>query len=257
MNIKILLFLNVFITIMLFQACGNKKDMHKGNIVIAGRYINNTVLNKISDTIILGNIPHYCYEINFIGADSVDINNGFEEYKLFYKKDSNNHYLLQKASYKGDMFFTISGDSTFILKDSAWNNIPTNTEFKRVPDNRAEKWVFDYYLNAKAIAGKYRIYKNNKPTQQYVIFKADGNVIGLKDYNTYNLCYAGDCLGETRIESNVISLSGNNTKSETTCEYAYKMDRRNGILCIYALAAPIKDIEGEREIIGKVFDLRQ
>jgi hypothetical protein len=107
------------------------------------------------------------------------------------------------------------------------------------------------------IAGKYLIYKNNKPTQQYVIFAANGSVTGLEDYTGYSLCYAGDCMGETRIESNIISFEDNNVKSETTCDYTFEIDRKNRILSIYALAAPVKDIDGDREIMGKVFDLRQ
>jgi hypothetical protein len=37
----------------------------------------------------------------------------------------------------------------------------------------------------------------------------------------------------------------------------YFLFREKKCIFVYVLAAPVKDIEGDREIMGKVFDLRQ
>ncbi len=252
MNIKTSLLLFVLLANMLFFSCINKENKTESSQGIKGLFVNNTFLEKISDTI-PGGVPSYCLEMNFISADSVDIDNGFEGYKLAYKKDGSN-YILLKASWKGDMIFTINRDSSISLMDSAWTGIQSYSEFKKVPENKEHKSVFETYLNEKMIAGEYILYKDNKSTQQKIIFTADGGVTGLEDYATYSLCYSGDCIGETNPVSNYIYFS---SRSNVQTDYAFKIDKKNKMLRFFSIAAPIKDIKGDREIKEKVFDLKK
>jgi len=217
-----------------------------------GVYINNAILQG-SDTTILDSVPRYCVEIHFISPDSLEIGDGFEDPEMLYYKKEGDRYCIPHACALGDMFFTLTHDNTLMLEDSAWNHITSNSEFKKVPENKAHQWLFDYYLNDKMIAGSYFIYSNDKATQQKVTFTTDGQVTGLGKYATYELCYAGDCANWTLTPANIIGFKSNNGSSTG---YAFKIDKKNKKLTMYSIATPKKDEEGGA-IMGLAFDLRQ
>jgi hypothetical protein len=235
-----------------FFSCSNHEKKIEHIEGIRGRFVNNTVLKQISDTI-PGGIPFYCTEMDFISKDSVDMSNGFEAYKLKYKKEGDN-YLLLAASWKGDMLIKLNNDSTFTLMDSAWIHIPTGSEFKKADESKVGKLAFEYYLNQQMMEGKYILYKENKPTQQTIIFTASGNVNGLKDYVSYSLCYSGDCIGETEPLSNYISFI--NSKNQMF-EYAFKIDKKNKAIRMYGIGPTPPDTKGGSAIEAMVFDLRK
>ena len=251
-NVKSHLLIIVFFTYLPFSFCSSKNYKTEDKKGIKGRFVNNTVLNKIADTI-PGGVPAYCFEMNFVSDDSVEMTNGFEDYKIAYTKEGNN-YLFLEASWKGNMPFTLINDSTIILIDTAWTGITTFSEFKKVPDSKENKWVFSYYLNKQMVAGEYILYKSNKPTTQKVVFDADGHVMGLKDYFTYEICFSGDCIGETNPPANTISFI---SKNNEPIDYAFKIDKKNKKLSIYEIANPDIDIIGDRAIKNMIFDLRK
>ncbi len=252
MNIRTALFQFVLFASMLFSSCINREKKPESFQGVRGDYVNNTVLKKIADTV-PGGVPHFCFEMHFFCTDSVDIDDGISEYKFAYKKQGSNFVLL-KPTWKGDMLFTLNPDSSITMMDTAWTGIAASSEFKKVPENKEHKWVFDYYLNEQMIAGEYFLYKDDKPTQQKIIFTTDGRVIGLENFVSYYICYSGDCVGETTTPSNTIDFT---SSSKTQTSFAFKIDKKNKILNIYSLEAPKeKDIKGELIIKDKIFDLR-
>ena len=91
---KIALYLFALLAGLHFTSCTNDKmNKQTGTKNITGRFVNQYFLEHVSDTI-AGTIPHYCYEMNFISPDSVNINYGFEEGKLAYKKEGSKYLLL-------------------------------------------------------------------------------------------------------------------------------------------------------------------
>ena len=129
---------------------------------ISGRYINVTFLDQLPDQI-PGSIPVYCLEINFTGSDSAEVYNGFEEYKLAYKKEGDHNVFVNAVQGK-DLPFTIYEDGNLILADSIWTGVKSVSSFKKIneEDNTDnQKWLFEKYLNEKMISGDYLLFDNN------------------------------------------------------------------------------------------------
>ena len=237
---------SLFLFSLLAAGCSRNNDDE--NTKITGRYINETFLGSVSDSI-PGLIPVYCYEMNFSNADSVDILYGFEQARLAYKK-SGDKYLLVKALKDKDMIFTLNDDHTITLIDSAWNGANKNSQFETAKGDTD----FINSLNQQMIAGEYNLFRSGKFEAQKVIFSANGTVKGLENFTSYTICYSGDCVGEIYPISNSITLS--NDKKETVT-FALKKDNARKTLGIYHIEAPVQDIKGERAIKGIAFDLRQ
>ena len=222
---------------------------------ISGRYINVTFLDQLPDQI-PGSIPVYCLEINFTGSDSAEVYNGFEEYKLAYKKEGDHNVFVNAVQGK-DLPFTINEDGNLILADSIWTGVKSESSFKKISeeDNTDnQKWVFEKYLNEKMISGDYHLFDNNNNPGQIVKFKSDGSVEGLRNYITYSVCFAGDCTGETSPVSNTVSFK---SSSDETVTFSFRYDRKNNSVVFYDISQPVSDIKGERKILGVSFELRK
>jgi len=250
--IKTLFFIIALLVNMQLASCAGSGNNDGNKHGIRGRFVNYTVLKDIADTI-PGGIPAYCFEMNFVSDDSVELSNGFEDYKLAYTKNEGS-YLLLEASFKGNMPFTFINDSTLLLIDTAWTNNAFNSEFRKVHDNKQQNWVFDYYLNQVIVVGEYTLYNKNIPLPQKVVFKADGHVSGLDNYTTYSICYSGDCIGETIPPSNTITLSDNSGKA---IDFAFKINKKNKALSIYKIEAPVEDVKGEMAIKEMLYELKK
>ena len=218
--------------------------------VISGKFINKTFLDQTAEKI-PGNIPVYCFQMNFYSPDSVDISFGFEKANYAYKKVGENFSIVN--AYQGkDMLFILNPDNSITLIDSVWTGIPSNSLFVNV--NSDDPWAFDIYLNNKMIAGEYFYYREDKFTGKRITFHPDGLITGMEGFNRYSICYSGDCIGETKTPSNIVYLI-NSDGAESV--YAFTKNKDDGALSIYELGPQIKDIKGERTIEGKVFDLRK
>ena len=239
-------FLTVLPAFAVIFILGCNRNSEDENQKLTGKFVNETFLSKVSDSI-PGLIPVYCYQLNFDGTDSVDILYGFEQTRLAYQK-TGNKYKIIKALKDEDMIFVLNEDEGITLIDSAWNETNKNSTFKKSQIN------FVTALNARMIAGEYSIFRDNKQTPQNVTLKADGTVTGLEKFTNYTLCYSGDCVSEIYPISNSITFT--NEKSEQFM-YAFKIDKSKKSLEIYHIEAPVKDIKGERAVMGITFDLRQ
>ena len=237
--------------ISLLWACGDSKKESQ-TTGLSGRFVNQTFLEAIPDSI-PGLVPAYCYELNFISPDSVEILYGFEEAKHGYRK-SGKDYILIKAMQDKDMPFRVNKDQTISLIDSAWTSAKSTSNFKKSINTGKRKWDFETYLNQQMIAGEYMLYKNEQPTGQKVVFMSDGTTSGIGDFNTYSICYSGDCVGEIYPISNNLTLT---SKKQESVTYAFVKDKKSNKLSIRNIEAPIKDMKGERAIKEEVYDLRK
>lgn len=241
-----------FPIMLLFVFGCDRINEKKVEAELLGKYVNQTFLEAIPDSI-PGLVPAYCYEINFISSDSVEILYGFEEATFGYKKDGKG-YAVTKAMQDKDLPFRVNADQTITLIDSGWNNARQNSIFKKSLSNGSQKWDFESYLNQQIIAGTYTLFKDEKSTSQKVTLSPDGIVAGIDGYETYSICYSGDCVGEIYPISNSITFT--NSKKEAVL-YAFTNDKKTKKLSIHNIEPPIKDMKGERAIKDLVFDLRQ
>ncbi len=183
---------------------GNKKELsHDVVSKPMGVYVNSTVIEN-NDNKLIGYTPSYCLELNFLSQDSVMVYNGFEEYKLLATKEKDDLYNLKNASHKGDMYLKIVTDSTFLLIDSAWTAIKTPSLFKKAKGNLR----FENYMNIKNIAGTYTLKNLVDSSIQNVEFTLQGKIGSCKEFNSYQLCFSGDCMNEPLEEVNTILLIG-------------------------------------------------
>ena len=261
---RIFFCLLIYVAGLLVTSCNSNKSTHHATS-ISGRYINETFLQQIPDSV-AGGIQGYCYEMNFINADSVMINYGFEQGTLEYEKRGDRNYALLAAAHNYDLTFTLNEDSTitlhdstWVMLDSSWVGAPLNSTFKKVSDISEVTWVFEQYLNEKFIAGDYSLYKEGQLTSEEVVFSADGEVSGLAGYNTYSICFSGDCVQETETPHNIISFSSDSNMQDS---YVFKVNPKNGSISFYALGDQLKGADGEpmkggRSVEKLVFELKE
>ena len=223
----------------------NLSNITEPEVNVSGTFMNTTVINSLPDSL-LGKTPNYCLEMRFINKDSLFIDNGFEGYNVCYQKQKANLYAIKNASWKGDMFFEITNDSTILLIDSAWTNIKTPSVFSKTK----AFLTFENYINNKVITGTYTWLTVKSSSQEKVEFTSDGKITGHKEFDAFALCYAGDCMSEPAENINTITLLGKMTDS-----YAFRIDHKTKIVSIYQLAPAIKDIKGDRKVEQKLYEL--
>lgn len=248
-----IIFTTLFVASLI--SCASKETVKNnnssiGDTAVSGRYVNFTFLKNVTEKL-PEEIPWYCFELNFLSTDSVEVFGGFEEYKLAYKKQGNGFVLID-ATFKGDMFFTIK-DSVILLQDIAWTGIAGHSEFKRVPEPSTNKWLFDSYYREQIIAGEYELLKKDETSSSEVVFKADGSVTGFLNYTRYDVCYSGDCIGTTSEPAYIITFYGHSIAED----YAFTTDKKKREISLYEIAPPIEDIKGDRPIKDKVFTLKK
>ncbi|SKB57806.1 hypothetical protein [Dyadobacter psychrophilus] len=232
----------------LIHGC-NDKNNKTDEAALRGHYINQSFLDVVEDSI-PGLINTYCYELDFVGDDSVKIFYGFEEAMLSYAK-SGKKYAIKKALQDKDLLFSIDESKKLILEDSTWKQSNENSSFAKVASPSGAKWIFPTVLNEKMLAGSYEIFEKGKATGKKVSFSAEGKVTGIGDFESFELCFSGDCVGEVHPILNNLTLH-----SETAnAVYAFQFNPAKKILSIYNIEAPIKDIKGERGIKDIAYEL--
>ena len=118
----------------------------------SGKYINMTVLSQCPESM-PSDIPHYSCELTFRSNGMVDIDNGFEKYRLAYHAAGDGcRYVIEKATFQGDMYFVCEGDSVIQLMDSAWTKLPSASIYKRLKGPDGKDVSFEHDLNDRVIA---------------------------------------------------------------------------------------------------------
>jgi hypothetical protein len=219
-----------------------------------GRYVNTTVLDKCPVSM-PSDIPHFCFELNFRGKDSVDIDNGFEKFSLPYTTEGEGctKYKINGATLFGDMFFTIGADSTLQLIDTAWTKVQSYTSFKRMKGADGTDMRFEYLLNECMVTGEYSLFIEGNLSSHVATLLANGQMNGMKPYLGYSLCYAGDCLEITESPSRIIELIDD---SGTKDLFAFKNVEGKMALEFYKIGDPIPDEKGGRSIGPMMYELR-
>ncbi|MCE7065509.1 hypothetical protein [Dyadobacter sp. CY326] len=237
----------LFLFSNVIMSCSKKQDEA---IPLSGHYVNETFLETAKDSI-PGTINTYCYDVDFVSADSVKVFYGFEEAMLAYAK-SGKKYAIKKALQDKDLLFSIDENQRLVLEDSAWKQSKENSVFAKNNASAAGEWHFPEQLNATMIARSYEIFEKGKATGKKVVFDANGKVTGLNDFTMYELCFSGDCVGEVHPISNNITFTSPSNSGTT---YAFQFNKEKKILNIYNIEAPIQDIKGERGIKDVAFEL--
>ncbi len=219
----------------------------------SGKFINMTVLSQCPEAM-PADIPHYSFELNFRSQGMVDIDNGFEKYRLAYHPAGDScRFVIEKATLHGDMYFTFEGDSVLHLMDSAWTKVPSASLYKRLKEPDGKDMSFEHYLNQSVIAGEYAFFKEGNLMPGVITVLANGQVNGMKPYLGYVLCYAGDCLEETDPPARTIELLDIKGNRET---FAYKTVGGKMAIEFYKLGPAKSDEKGGRSIGPLVYELR-
>ena len=218
-----------------------------------GKFINTTVLNTCPGAM-PADIPHFCFEFIFRDHGMVDVDNGFEKFRLPFKPAGDPcRFVIEGASLFGDMYFTLQGDSVLQLLDTAWTKLNTSSTFEKRYDKEGKELGFEHALNECVIAGEYALFIKGELSSHFVTIMANGQINGLKPYLGYALCYAGDCLEETDPPSRTIDLLDTRGNRET---FAFKSVEGKMAIELYQLGDPIPDMKGGRSIGPMIYELR-
>ena len=240
---------------ILFCGCANNEKgtgfISSSSCELSGKYLNKNILDKCPDPMPV-DIPYYALELSFKGSDTVEIVNGIEKYHLpFEKTDKKCTYKIAGASQFGEMYFTVFGDSTIELLDTAWTKVNTGTTFQKTRSATKADWGFENFFNECVIAGTYSFTKTDGQRIP-VYFLQHGQVSGLKPYLSYTLCYAGDCLEETSEKTTLIEFFTDKGQKEL---FALKMPEGKSRIQFYKIGDPIPDQKGGRAIGDLAFEI--
>ena len=216
----------------------------------SGKYVNATVLSKCPG-LMPADVPHFCFEMNFISKDSVALDNGLEHFTLKYSAGEGCSFIIHGASLFGDMVLNLDSDSTLQLVDTAWTKITTSTKFEKL--DPSHEGGFETLLNECVLTGEYAIFENGNLRPHQVAILPNGQLNGFKPFLGYELCYAGDCLEETDPPSRTIDLIDEKGERHT---FSFKSIEGKMALEFYSVGPPIPDMKGGRSIGPMVYDLR-
>jgi hypothetical protein len=199
-------------------------------------------------------VPSFSYELIFTGKDSVNVDNGFENYTLpIVAGDSACTFKIVGATALGDMSFSVLSDSTIQLHDTAWTKQADASVFQKVTRADRQDWGFKEHLNDCVLTGEYSLFKEGNLVVGKVTVMPNGQLNGFKPFLGYSLCYAGDCVGETEPPSATIDLIDDKGNVQT---FSYKTVSGKMSIELYEIGEAKEDIKGERPIGKMVYELR-
>jgi hypothetical protein len=217
-----------------------------------GRYVNQTFLDEMADS--LGFTPRYfCLQMHFVDSGRVFIDRGFEGDTLRYKFDGDAYRILQATS-AGDMAFTIGGNGSLVLDDSAFTGTPRRSSFTKLGEGQDAAKAWNGMINERMASGGYEILDKGKASGKKAVLSSDGSVSGLNDYASYELCHTGDCLQTTSPYRHIMYLIKADGTRDT---YAFTVEKGRAGLKIFKVGAPIPGTKGERKVLDLVYDLRR
>jgi hypothetical protein len=136
------------------------------------------------------------------------------------------------------------------LIDSAYTGTKESTVFKKMKNEKNEKFIFSSVLNKELISGSYSFFKDSNDSTKKVSFYENGKIDGLEKFTHYQLCITGDCSYEVIDKINLISFYSD---SNSFVYYGIKTEWDR--IDFYNLSPPIKNIKGERKITNLAFTL--
>ncbi|WP_306352674.1 hypothetical protein [Flavobacterium sp. '19STA2R22 D10 B1'] len=232
--------------LVVFFSCQKRNN---SSIQLEGRFVNQSFLDQVKNSP-LNYIPQYCTSITFI-KDSVEIENGYETYKLPYTRNKNIYTIKDAFQNDGkinDLILKATTDSTFISKDSLYTTVATNSKFIKVKSSN-----FNQKLNQAVLVGSYKITFPKEAEGKIIKFNKEGGIENFKPYNFYELPYSGDGaeMIDTDAKMNAIYFF------PRTLLYGWKYADNKKDIILYNVSPPIRDIKGGRKVLKKAYELEK
>ncbi len=241
-GLLILSFLTLFFTCKNKSSSGNATSIKMPE----GNFLNESYLLSAKDSLPIG-MQLYCIEVIFNGTDSAEFSNGFETFYLKMDRVADT-LLFRKAFRTGEKWehlkaIIINKDEIKFM-DNAYTHRTHPSTFTKTAIENNEKWKFIYALNKTMIAGDYSVLSVAKKDTLSVRFQEDGLLSGWDSFTEYEICFAGDCLGESKEPGNLLYLHDLRGKVNP-----FLITRRDneGLFELYALGPINPEIKGERE----------
>lgn len=211
-----------------------------------GNYLNYSFLNFVKDSL-PQHAKFYCVEIIFDQSDSAEFSNGFENFFLHWKRKGDT-LTFKNAYCEGGKFRDLNAllvrKNEIKFLDQPYTGQPNASVFRKLEIENHERWKFSQTLNSTLMAGSYSVLSIKRNDTLNVNFREDGLLTGWENYTEYEICYAGDCLGESKEPGNLLYLHNLKGKIEPFLMTNRKQD---GIFELYALGPSNPEIKGQRE----------
>ncbi len=165
--------------------------------VSEGLYVNQSLLDAVSDTSLMWNIPRLGEQITILKGDTIEVDNFIEKGRFHFTYLNDSVFKIDPLMYGSVFTFHVNSESELHLTDTLNNKDGKATLFVKT-----EK-PFAHLLNKKFVAGNYIDEKNK--VKNTIIFGADGSIKNW-NYTSYELCYAGDCAEMPTKPANIIIL---------------------------------------------------
>ena len=231
----------------MFFSCNSKSGRdEKVQKSPEGNFLNYSFLNFVKDS-----LPEearaYCIEVIFDKSDSAEFSSGFEIFYLHWKRKGDT-LIFKDAFYAKGKFHDLKAlllrknEITFL--DQPYTDRPKPSVFRKLNIENHEKWKFAQALNKVMMEGEYAVLSIKRNDTLNVKFLEDGLLSGWDGYSEYEICFAGDCLGESKEPGNLLYL--HNLKGSIE-PFLMKARKQEGLFELYALGPASPDIKGERE----------
>lgn len=233
--------------VFLFSCKQKSGNVHLLNLKSPeGNYLNYSFLNFVKDSL-PQNAKAYCIEIIFDHSDSAEFSNGFENFFLRWKRKGDTLTFKEAYCKDGkvrDLNALLVRKNEIEFLDQPYTGQPRPSVFRKLEIENHERWKFSQALNSKLMAGSYSVLSIKRNDTLNVNFQEDGLLTGWENYTEYEICYAGDCLGESKEPGNLLYLHNLKGKIEP---FLMTSRKQEGIFELYALGPSNPEIKGQRE----------
>lgn len=189
------------VIILNLSSCKNEskpaKEITKDELS-EGLYVNQSLLDGMTDTTLLWNTPRLGEQITILKGDTIEVDNFIEKGRFHFTYLNDSVIKIDPLLYGASFTFHVHSDTQLHLTDTLNNKENRTSLFVK-----SEK-PFAELLNKKFVAGNYIDEKNK--VKNTIIFGADGSIKNW-DYTSFELCYAGDCAEMPAKPANIILLN--------------------------------------------------
>jgi hypothetical protein len=204
----------------------------------AGQY--GSVLGAINNA----HVPYaFAFEVNPERPDSIVMHNGFERWAL--KARYNVDTVELKDARPGKSIFLVfdsKGDRSITMFDGTTGSTQLDKFQKSKASTPDAYGAFITALNHQLFGGTMAPVGKNAKVANDVQFKSGGFLEGLKEFDRYEVCTAGDCF-VTGSTLDVISLSNSKNKDEFKL-FGFKYSKQNDTLTLFNLINNKPDEKG-------------
>lgn len=176
----------------------------------------------------------FAFEVNPERPDSIILFNGLERWAL--KARYNIDTVELKEARPGKSIFLVfdsKGDRSITMFDGTTGSTHLD-KFQKSKGSAPDAYgAFMTALNHQLFGGTMSTVGKNAKVAGEVQFKSGGILLGLKEFDRYDVCTGGDCF-VTGSTLDVVSLSNSKNKDEFKL-YGFKYSKQNDTLSLYNL----------------------